>query len=125
MFKLLMCFCEKRKEDEESNVFMNSHFTIFMSSQRKRFFSFYLLEWLLKAVESALNQLLIAKLVSLGLLYCYISIFNTSTCSQVVSFPICCTNFIFIQYQIHTVIIFFPMILSAIYCLQLTPSSCI
>ena len=82
MFKLLMCFCEKRKEDEESNVFMNSHFTIFMKSQRKRFFSFYLFEWLLKTVESALNQLLISKLVGLGLLYCYVSIFNTSTYSS-------------------------------------------
>ena len=121
MFKLLMCFCEKRKEDEESNVFMNSHFTIFMSSQRKRFFSFYLLEWLLKAVESALNQLLIAKLVRLGLLYCYISIFNTSTCSSVVSVPICCTNLTF-NFLFNIVLNsyfrhIFPMILSTIYCL--------
>ena len=72
MFKLLMYFWENRKEDEESNVFMNSHFTIFMKSQRKRFFSFYLFEWLLKTVESALNQLLITKLVFLlyYLVYC-------------------------------------------------------
>ena len=98
MFKLLMYFWEKRKEDEESNVFMNNHFTIFMKSQRKRFFSFYLLEWLLKTVESALNQLLITKLVVPGLLYCNTFVFYTSTCSSAFSFPFCYANLLFISF---------------------------